>query len=180
MVNCPNKINLGLVIYASLRALAPRGGGGKSGKTLHQITNVEIQILFLAIVCLFVVLYGPTISWLGRNKRQSHGLVKKYLWTCIWAIWSGFALQQLDSQGSNQGFLGQQRMFEKNLDKANPSLCLCSSDRYMIHLYCLAIQAGFYSNVVECWPVTQAAWVWFLAGALVIRIFSPVTPGAQR
>ena len=42
----------------------------------------------------------------------------------------------------------------------------CSSDRYMIHLYCLAVQAGFYSNVVECLPVTQAPgldprqWLW--------------------
>ena len=29
--------------------------------------------------------------------------------------------------------------------------------RYMIHLYCLAVQAGLYSDVVECWPVTQTA-----------------------
>ena len=29
--------------------------------------------------------------------------------------------------------------------------------RYMIHLYCLAVQAGFYSDAVECWPVTQTA-----------------------
>ena len=26
----------------------------------------------------------------------------------------------------------------------------CSIDRYMIHLYCLVVQAGFYSDVVEC------------------------------
>ena len=32
---------------------------------------------------------------------------------------------------------------------------ICSSHRYMIHLYCLAVQAGFYSDVVECWPVTH-------------------------
>ena len=31
----------------------------------------------------------------------------------------------------------------------------CSIDRYMIHLYCLVVQAGFYSDVVECWPVKQ-------------------------
>ena len=45
----------------------------------------------------------------------------------------------------------------------------------MIHLYCLAVQAGFYSDVVECSPVTQAARVRFPVAALVIRIFSPVT-----
>ena len=27
----------------------------------------------------------------------------------------------------------------------------------MRHLYCLAVQAGFYSSVIECWPDTQAA-----------------------
>ena len=45
----------------------------------------------------------------------------------------------------------------------------------MTHLYCLAVQAGFYSVVVECWSVTQAARVRSTAAALVIRIFSPVT-----
>ena len=25
---------------------------------------------------------------------------------------------------------------------------ICSSGRYLIHLYCLAVQAGFYSDVV--------------------------------
>ena len=50
-----------------------------------------------------------------------------------------------------------------------------SSDRYMIHLYCLAVQAGFYSDAVDCWPVTQAVRVRSPAAALVIRIFSPVT-----
>ena len=44
----------------------------------------------------------------------------------------------------------------------------------MIHLYCLAVQAGFYSNAVECSPVMQAARVRSPAAALVIRIFSPV------
>ena len=47
--------------------------------------------------------------------------------------------------------------------------------KYMIHLYCLAVQASFYSDAVECWPVTQAALVQSPAAALVIRIFSPVT-----
>ena len=50
----------------------------------------------------------------------------------------------------------------------------------MIHLYCLAVQAGFYSDAVECSPVTQAAQVRSPVPALVIRIFSPVTSGAQR
>ena len=28
--------------------------------------------------------------------------------------------------------------------------------RYMIHLYCLAVQAGFYSDVVECRTLSPA------------------------
>ena len=31
--------------------------------------------------------------------------------------------------------------------------------RYMIHLYCLAVQAGFYSDVVECRTLSPADWV---------------------
>ena len=27
---------------------------------------------------------------------------------------------------------------------------ICSSDMYMIHLYCLAVQASFYNDAVEC------------------------------
>ena len=50
----------------------------------------------------------------------------------------------------------------------------------MIHLYCLAVQAGFYSDVVECWPVTQTARVRSPVGENVISIFSPVTFGAPR
>ena len=53
-------------------------------------------------------------------------------------------------------------------DKSKNDGGICSSDRYMIHLYCLAVQAGYYSDVVECWPVTQA--VRFPVAALVIRI----------
>ena len=45
----------------------------------------------------------------------------------------------------------------------------------MIYLYCLAVQAGFYSDAVECWPVTRTAQVRYPAAAEVIRIFSPVT-----
>ena len=37
--------------------------------------------------------------------------------------------------------------------------------RYMIHLYCLAVEAGFYSDVVACLPVDPATWVRLLAGA---------------
>ena len=36
--------------------------------------------------------------------------------------------------------------------------------RYMIHFYCLAVEAGFYSEVVECLPVDPATWVPFPAG----------------
>ena len=39
----------------------------------------------------------------------------------------------------------------------------------------LRYKPRFYSNMVDCWPVTQAAQVW--SAALVIRIFSPVTSG---
>ena len=34
-----------------------------------------------------------------------------------------------------------------------------------IHFNCLAVEAGFYSDVVECLPVESATWVQFLAGA---------------
>ena len=36
---------------------------------------------------------------------------------------------------------------------------------YMIHFYCLAVETGFYSDVVECLPVDPASWVGFPAGA---------------
>ena len=35
----------------------------------------------------------------------------------------------------------------------------------MIHFYCLAVEAGFYSDVVECLPVDPGTWVRFPAGA---------------
>ena len=35
----------------------------------------------------------------------------------------------------------------------------------MIHFYCLAVEAGFYGDVVECLPVDSATWVRFPAGA---------------
>ena len=40
----------------------------------------------------------------------------------------------------------------------------------MIHLYCLEVQAGFYSDVVECWPVMQAAQVRSPVMVLVIML----------
>ena len=33
-----------------------------------------------------------------------------------------------------------------------------------MHFYCLAVEAGFYSDVVECLLVDPATWVRFLAG----------------
>ena len=40
-------------------------------------------------------------------------------------------------------------------------LYLCSRDRYITHFYCLAVEAGFYSDVVECLPLDPAAQVRF-------------------
>ena len=40
-----------------------------------------------------------------------------------------------------------------------------TGSRYNItHFYCLAVEAGFYSDVVECLPVNPATWVRFPAG----------------
>ena len=36
---------------------------------------------------------------------------------------------------------------------------------YKIHFYCLAVEAGFYSDVVKCLPVDPATWVRIPAGA---------------
>ena len=41
----------------------------------------------------------------------------------------------------------------------------CHGARYISHFYCLAVEAGFYSDVVECLPVDPATWVRFPAGA---------------
>ena len=41
----------------------------------------------------------------------------------------------------------------------------CHGARYITHFYCLAVEAGFYSDVVECLPVDPASWVRFSAGA---------------
>ena len=48
----------------------------------------------------------------------------------------------------------------------------------MIHFYCLAVEASFYSDVVECLPVDPATWVRFPAGAG--KIFSLYDNGAHR
>ena len=48
----------------------------------------------------------------------------------------------------------------------------------MIHFYCLAVEAGFYSDVVECLPVDPASWVRIPAGAG--KIFSLYDNGAHR
>ena len=42
---------------------------------------------------------------------------------------------------------------------------ICSSDRYMIHLYSLSVHAGVYSEVVEYSLVTHAARARYLAAA---------------
>ena len=41
----------------------------------------------------------------------------------------------------------------------------CHGVRYKIHFYCLAVEAGNYSDVVECLPVDPATWFQFPAGA---------------
>ena len=41
---------------------------------------------------------------------------------------------------------------------------ICSSVRYIAHLYCLAVQAGFYSNAVECWTFVRR-----VAGSILSR-----------
>ena len=57
-------------------------------------------------------------------------------------------------------------------------LYTCSRYRYITHFYCLAVEAGFYSDVVECLPLNPAAQVRFPPRA--VRIFlQPVTFGGQ-
>ena len=45
-------------------------------------------------------------------------------------------------------------------------------------IYCFAVEAGLYSNVVECLPVDSATWVRFPAGAG--WIFSLYNNGTHR
>ena len=40
----------------------------------------------------------------------------------------------------------------------------CHRARYMIHFYCLVVEAGFYSDMVECLPVDPVTLVRFPAG----------------
>ena len=54
----------------------------------------------------------------------------------------------------------------------------CKGKRYITHFYCLAVEAGFYSDVVECLPVDPASGVRFTAGAG--KIFSLYDNGAHR
>ena len=52
----------------------------------------------------------------------------------------------------------------------------CSSARYNTHLYRLAVQAGFYSDAIECWISTQETLVRSSVGAKrLFASFSPVT-----
>ena len=55
---------------------------------------------------------------------------------------------------------------------------MCSRDRYITHFYCLAVEAGFYSDVVECFPLDPAAQVRFPPRACGIFLH-PVTFGGQ-
>ena len=50
--------------------------------------------------------------------------------------------------------------------------------RYVTHFYCLAVEAGFYSDVVECLPLDPAAQVRFPPRAVGIFLH-PVTFGGQ-
>ena len=54
----------------------------------------------------------------------------------------------------------------------------CCRDRYKTHFYCLAVEAGFYSDVVECLPLDPAAQVRFPPGAVGIFLH-PVTFGER-
>ena len=55
---------------------------------------------------------------------------------------------------------------------------MCSRDMYITHFYCLAVDAGFYSDVEECLPLDPAAQVRF--PPRVVGIFlHPVTFGGH-
>ena len=49
---------------------------------------------------------------------------------------------------------------------------------YIIHFYCLAIEAGFYSDMVECLPLDPAAQVRYPPRALG-NFLHPVTDHGQ-
>ena len=44
-------------------------------------------------------------------------------------------------------------------DESIKSRETCSRDSYITHFYCLAVEAGFYSDEVDCLPVDSATWV---------------------
>ena len=54
----------------------------------------------------------------------------------------------------------------------------CSRYRYITHFYCLAVEAGFYSDVVECLPLDPAAQVRIPPRAVGIFLH-PVTFGGH-
>ena len=49
----------------------------------------------------------------------------------------------------------------------------------MTHFYCLAVEAGFYSDAVECLPLDPAAQVRIPPRAVGIFFLHPVTFGGQ-
>ena len=63
-------------------------------------------------------------------------------------------------------------------DKPSLFTNICSRDRYITHFYCLAVEAGFYSDVVECLPLDPAAQVRIPPWAVGIFLH-PVTFGGQ-
>ena len=42
------------------------------------------------------------------------------------------------------------------MQKSSEFVISVTGYRYMIHFYCLAVEAGFYSDMVECLPVDPA------------------------
>ena len=59
-------------------------------------------------------------------------------------------------------------------DESIKSREICSRYMYITHFYCLAVEAGFYSDVVECLPLDPAAQIRFLPRAVGIFLH-PVT-----
>ena len=57
-------------------------------------------------------------------------------------------------------------------------LYMCHGARYITYFYCFAVEAGFYSNVVELLPVDPATWVRFPDGTG--KIFSLYDNGTNH
>ena len=72
----------------------------------------------------------------------------------------------------------EKRSNPKSLVYKTCGLSNCSRDRYITHYYCLAVEAGFYSDVVECLPLDPAAQVRFPPRAVGIFLH-PVTFGGH-